>query len=71
MYAERRAGGKGRGDALKAARAVWEGSDYARGEGADPYLRLCFGHIDPIDAAFEEIALDIFTPLIKNRGKPK
>lgn len=71
VYAERRAGGKGRGDALKAARAVWEGSDYARGEGADPYLRLCFGHIDPIDAAFEEIALDIFTPLIKNRGKPK
>ncbi|OPY64318.1 MAG: RecBCD enzyme subunit RecC [Syntrophorhabdus sp. PtaU1.Bin050] len=71
VYAERSARGKGRGDALKAARAVWEGSDYARGEGADPYLHLCFGHVNPLDAAFETIALDVFRPLIKNRDKLK
>ncbi|WP_051408817.1 exodeoxyribonuclease V subunit gamma [Syntrophorhabdus aromaticivorans] len=71
IYAERCAKGKGREDALKAARAAWEGSDYARGEGADPYLRLCFGHVDPIDETFETIALEIFGPLIRCRGKSK
>ncbi len=70
-YAERCAKGKGREDALKAARAAWEGSDYARGEGADPYLHLCFGHADPIDETFETTALEIFKPLFENRGKCK
>jgi hypothetical protein len=31
----------------------------------DPYYQLCFGGKDPIDTAFEEIAVEVFEPLRK------
>ncbi|MCJ7596358.1 MAG: exodeoxyribonuclease V subunit gamma, partial [Desulfobacterales bacterium] len=33
-------------EALSLARRVWEGSDYSRGEGEDPYYGLCFREVD-------------------------
>jgi exodeoxyribonuclease V gamma subunit len=51
--------------ALQKAREKWEGNEYVRGEIEDPYYRLCFGKKDPMDSAFEEIAAEIFEPLLK------
>jgi exodeoxyribonuclease V gamma subunit len=59
----------GHEDALHAARNDWEVSDFNRGEGGDPYFKLCFDHVDPLDDTFASIALDVFGPLIKNRDK--
>lgn len=68
-YAERFIRNRRHDEALKAARADWEGSDFSRGEKDDPYHKICFDRIDPIDDAFASIALDIFEPLIKKRDK--
>jgi len=56
-------------DALHAAHTDWEGSDFSRGERDDPYNKLCFGHIDPLDDTFAAIARDILESLINNRKK--
>ncbi len=37
--------------------------------GKDPYFKLCFDHVDPIDDTFASIALDVFEPLMRNRDK--
>jgi exodeoxyribonuclease V gamma subunit len=68
-YAERSVRGRGHDDALQAARNDWEGSDFNRGERDDPYFKLCFDHVDPLDDTFTSIALDVFGPLIRNRDK--
>ena len=68
-YAERSVRGRGHDDALQAARNDWEGSDFNRGERDDPYFKLCFDHVDPLDDTFTAIALDVFGPLIRNRDK--
>ena len=47
----------------------WEGGDYSRGEGANPYYRLCFRDGSPLDADFERLALMIFRPLLEHRKK--
>jgi exodeoxyribonuclease V gamma subunit len=51
--------------ALDQARKTWEGTEWSRGVSEDPYHRLCFGNEDPIDFAFEEIAVEVFEPLLK------
>jgi len=51
--------------ALEQVRKAWEGSEWNRGEMDDPYYQLCFGGKDPIDTAFEEIAVEVFEPLRK------
>ena len=51
--------------ALVQVRKAWEGSEWNRGEMDDPYYQLCFGGKDPIDTAFEEIAVEVFEPLLK------
>jgi exodeoxyribonuclease V gamma subunit len=68
-YAERFVRGLGHNDALRAARSDWEGSDFSRGEMDDPYYKLCFDHVDPLDESFASIALDVYKPLIKSRDK--
>uniref|UniRef100_A0A831U1N0 Exodeoxyribonuclease V subunit gamma n=1 Tax=Geobacter metallireducens TaxID=28232 RepID=A0A831U1N0_GEOME len=46
---------------LSAARTAWEGEFFP--EGNDPYYRLCFGAVDPLDGEFERIARAVFGPL--------
>lgn len=46
---------------LSAARTAWEGEFFP--EGDDPYYRLCFGAVDPLDGEFERIAQAVFGPL--------
>jgi exodeoxyribonuclease V gamma subunit len=57
---------KSREVALEQAHKTWEESEWSRGESQDPYYQLCFGKEDPIDLAFEEIAMEIFEPLLKH-----
>ncbi len=68
-YAERITKNQSHEVALQAARSDWEGSDFGRSEKDDPYYRICFGNIDPLDDAFALIAKDIFTPMINGRSK--
>jgi hypothetical protein len=49
--------------------APWEGNEKNRGDSKDPYYQLCFGKQDPLDSAFEEIAAEIFEPLLKHLKK--
>jgi exodeoxyribonuclease V gamma subunit len=56
---------KPRERALEQARQAWEGSEWNGGEGTDLHYQLCFAKEDPIDSAFEEIAMEIFEPLLK------
>jgi exodeoxyribonuclease V gamma subunit len=58
--------GKEPGEALRAARKEWEGSDFGgMAESRDPYFRLCFKHTDPLDEPFEELAKKIYQPLME------
>jgi len=52
--------------ALEQAREAWEGDGWNEGERADVYHRLCFPKASPIDSAFEEIALEVFEPLLNS-----
>jgi exodeoxyribonuclease V gamma subunit len=69
--AEALAKGKDPAQALKSARDIWEGSDFSRGEGEDPYYQICFGHGDPLGEEFEALSRKIFEPLIKCEEKIK
>jgi exodeoxyribonuclease V gamma subunit len=51
--------------ALIRAANVWA-SDYYRGEGEDPYYRLCFNNRNPLDSEFQKTAMDILKPLLTN-----
>lgn len=57
--------------ALDAARRVWEGDDFLRGEGIDEYNRLCFGDCDPLDGEFHNLSLTVYGPLLEARQKEK
>ncbi len=52
--------------ALEQVRKTWEGTERSRGEIEDPYYQLCFGKKDPMDSAFQEIAVEVFEPLLKH-----
>ena len=58
---------KGEPEALRAARSVWAGSDYQRGESDDPYYRRCFGEQYHLDEEFQRLALLVYEPLLKHR----
>ncbi len=62
-YVEALGKGKDRGEVLRMAEAQWEGNDFSRGEGADPYYRICFRHGKSLDHEFEELAKMILGPL--------
>jgi exodeoxyribonuclease V gamma subunit len=57
-------------EALRLSRAAWEGSDFSRGEGEDPYYQVCFEHRDPLDEEFQSLAERIFRPLRQGEAKP-
>jgi exodeoxyribonuclease V gamma subunit len=54
--------------ALNKAKKKWLAANsakkFARGESDDPYYDLCFRHKDPLDDAFKQIAMKVFTPLL-------
>ena len=53
--------------ALNKANRKWLGSqfgDHATGESNDPYYALCFRQSEPLDQAFEDIAVRVFSPLL-------
>lgn len=64
IYAQERLSKKSASDAsLKSARKVWEGG-WNRGESQDLSYHFCFGEGDPLNLEFEEIALEVFEPLL-------
>lgn len=56
------------GKALIAARKIWE-NDFGASEGDDPYFRLCFGNVDPLDEEFSDLAMEIFGPILRSEVK--
>ncbi|MEW6665763.1 MAG: exodeoxyribonuclease V subunit gamma [Thermodesulfobacteriota bacterium] len=58
--------GKDPQQALRRARAIWEGSEQGRGECEDLYYRLCFGAVDPLDERFQEVSTAVFGPLLEH-----
>jgi exodeoxyribonuclease V gamma subunit len=56
--------GKTDEEAHKAAVRLW-GADRGYPEGKDPYVRLCFGEPEPLDAEFRELAGAILRPLLE------
>ncbi len=59
---------KSEGESLEKARQNWFGKEFQGSlppEGEDPYFGLCFGKIDPLDSLFQEVAVEIFGPLLE------
>ncbi len=52
---------RGIGAAIKA----WEGSDYARGEGDDPWFAQAFRGREPLNERFEAIARELIAPILE------
>jgi exodeoxyribonuclease V gamma subunit len=53
--------------AMNKAGRKWRGSEfakYAKGESEDPYYDLCFRRSEPLDEAFKEIAVAVYSPLL-------
>jgi exodeoxyribonuclease V gamma subunit len=64
-YALQHHQGKSIQKALAGALDKWQGHPpHAQGESQDPYLKLCFGGMQPLTSAFEEMALKVFQPLL-------
>jgi exodeoxyribonuclease V gamma subunit len=55
---------KTREEALEKAGLSWEGNDHKRGERQDLYFDLCFRSVEPLDADFEHVAMEVFEPLV-------
>jgi exodeoxyribonuclease V gamma subunit len=55
--------------ALRRARAIWEGSEQSRGEREDFHYRLCFSAVDPLDEKFQDLSVEVFGPLLEHMGK--
>ena len=53
-------------DPIEAARGEWShDSDFGpAGEEDDEWFQQCFGHGEPFDARFEQVALAVFEPLL-------
>ncbi|HOJ43965.1 MAG TPA: hypothetical protein PK800_07565, partial [Syntrophorhabdaceae bacterium] len=57
---------KGQSEALKSARHKWEtDNDFNDSESSDPYHRVCFNGIDPLDEAFMHLSEEVFRPLVE------
>ena len=61
--------GKNNDQALRRARAAWEGSDFIQGEKNDPYFRLCFRETEPFSRQFIDLAKELFLPLLEQQEK--
>jgi exodeoxyribonuclease V gamma subunit len=53
-------------EGLVRAQRTYEGTDFSRGEGEDPYYQICFRAKDPMNAAFAEIAEEVFAPMLEH-----
>jgi exodeoxyribonuclease V gamma subunit len=53
-----------RDHALKQAHSVWAGSDFASGEAGNAYFRAVYRDTDPLDDAFESLALELMAPML-------
>jgi exodeoxyribonuclease V gamma subunit len=62
-YARAVQGGALPADALRKAMRIWEGSDYSRGEGQDPYYELLFRE-RPLGEEFADISQRVYKPLL-------
>lgn len=52
---------------LEKARKKWDGGDWARSsEMKDASNQYCFGKIDPLDAEFTNLALEVFGPMLRH-----
>jgi exodeoxyribonuclease V gamma subunit len=69
VYTDRFKKEKDRDAGLRAARFAWSGNEFTPGEGSDPYLDLCFRDMDPFRDPFDELAREVFEPLIAHREK--
>ncbi|MBK8001654.1 MAG: exodeoxyribonuclease V subunit gamma [Verrucomicrobia bacterium] len=54
---------------LDKARAAWEGNAFQNREGEkdEPAFALCFRDAEPLDETFQNLALQIFAPMIEHR----
>jgi exodeoxyribonuclease V gamma subunit len=50
--------------ALKAINNKWVGNEFKEGESEDPYFKLCFRHMNPIDDNFQKLAEKVFSPIL-------
>jgi len=53
-------------DAIDKARTVFTGNDFSMGEFNDPYYRICFENLSPLDKEFQENALAIYNPMLEH-----
>jgi exodeoxyribonuclease V gamma subunit len=63
-YVEAAGSAKTRTPPELAARRVWEGGEYQRGECQDLYYQLAFRGSDPLDAEFLRLSEAVFRPLV-------
>ena len=52
--------------ALRSAKKVWQGNDYAPGEAQDPYVQLCYRQRDLFSEEFRVLALQVYEPLFQH-----
>jgi exodeoxyribonuclease V gamma subunit len=50
--------------ALKAVKNKWIGNERKEGESEDPYFKLCFRNMNPIDHDFQKLAESVFSPIL-------
>jgi len=69
-YVEKIFQGKTESEAFEQAWNTWHGNDFAKGEKADDYYQLCFGHWEttPLEnESFKKLARQFFEPLLAHR----
>jgi exodeoxyribonuclease V gamma subunit len=54
-------------NALENARSTWIGNYYTPGECEDVYYQLCFTNTDPLDSEFQDMAGEVFGPLLDHQ----
>ncbi|MBW2100744.1 MAG: exodeoxyribonuclease V subunit gamma, partial [Deltaproteobacteria bacterium] len=54
-------------EALRSVEKIWKGNDHRQGECSDLYHHRCFGNGEPLDSNFEKIAIEIFSPILRNQ----
>ncbi|MFZ5519321.1 MAG: exodeoxyribonuclease V subunit gamma [Candidatus Zhuqueibacterota bacterium] len=72
-YARRVHEGKSPQEALGSARKQWTTTEFFVGEQDDPAMQLCFGKrgVDPLDAEFQLVSLDVFEPFLRSGSKSR
>jgi exodeoxyribonuclease V gamma subunit len=57
--------GKTRAQAIAAGRRRWNGGYFKNGECDDVYLNLAFGQEDPFTSEFEDLSMQVYSPLFE------